>query len=132
MKTIVVILSLFLIACGPSKEELEAKLKRQADSTDAINALVASQKAETEKQEKIVREIKPRYFLANQFDLIPGTIVGWAPTDEAIGNWKVDEANGIEPKGKIYVHIQDTYGMITVMRCSYKAWLNLHTGDILR
>jgi hypothetical protein len=121
------------VSCGPSLEEIEAREKTKVDSAAAVNALLEKQKIETENALKIAEEAKKkRYFLANQFDLIPGTIVGWAPTDETINKWEYNQADGKEPKGKIYVHIQDSYGMVTVLPCSYRAWLNLHTGDVLR
>jgi plastocyanin len=117
------------MACGPSKEELDAWEKAKADSVAAVTQ--ATQKAETEKQQAIANQEKPKkYFLANQFDLIPGTIVGWAPTDETIFTWKCN--GGTVPDRAIYIHIQDQYGMVTVMKCNHMAWINLHTGDVLR
>jgi predicted Fe-S protein YdhL (DUF1289 family) len=123
---------LFLMACGPSKEELDAWKKAKADSTAAVTAqMLEKQKQETEAQQKIVNDEKNKsYFLANQFDLVPGKVVGWAPSDGEIELWKSN--GGTVPDRTIYIHIQDQYGMVTVMKCSHMAWLNLHTGDILR
>lgn len=120
------------MACGPSKEELDAWEKAKNDSIAAVKAKVElEQKAETEKQQAIANQEKTKkYFLANQFDLIPGTIVGWAPNDETIALWKSN--GGTVPDRVIYIHIQDQYGMVTVMKCSHMAWINLHTGDVLR
>jgi hypothetical protein len=120
------------MACGPSKEELDAWEKAKQDSvTAATNRELEAQKLETEKQQKVANDEKnKKYFLANQFDLIPGKIVGWAPQDEEILTWKCN--GGAVPDRTIYIHIQDQYGMVTVLKCNHMAWLNLHTGDVLR
>lgn len=132
LANIVCVSLIFLMACGPSKYELEMRELAKQDSITAANAaLEAKQKAEIEKQQKIAEEAKTKkYFLANQFDLIPGTIVGWAPKDEEIETWVCN--GGKVANRTIYIHIQDAYGQVTVMPCSYMAWLNLHTGDVLR
>jgi len=119
---------IFMISCGPSMEEINAIEKAKSDAIekskfDSINRVLEKQKIAAEEKNK-------KYFLANQFDLIPGKIVGWAPTDDEIEKWKCN--GGTVPDRIIYIHIQDQYGMVTVMKCNQMAWINLHTGDILR
>lgn len=119
MKLLLLIPLLALISCGPSIEEIEAREKAKADSIKKVTQVVQVSVPKIEK-----------YFLASDFALIPGKIVGWAPLDNEIESWRC--SGGDNPDGTIYIHIQDETGKVTVMICDYRAWVNLHTGDILK
>ena len=128
MKTLILVFSLFLVSCGPSKEELDSyyKNRKEADSIKLVGEQI-----EIDYNRISKKEIKkPKYYLANQFNLITGTIIHWAPSNDEIFTWKYN--GGSKPNRKIYVHIQDNDGMVRVMECNYFTWLNLHTGDILK
>ena len=123
MKNIIYLLPImFLLSCGPSAEEIETMKKIKADSIAAIQPVIV---------EEVIQQPKIQaYFTASDFNLIPGKIVGWAPTDEVIEEFKSN--GGDKADREIYIHIQSETGKITIMECDVKAWINLHTGDILK
>lgn len=127
MNKILFILPLFLIACGPSLEEIEAREKKKQDSI-----LMILQTEETDKQEAVVKSIddKESYYSAAEFGVITGEVEMFAPTDEEISTWR--SAGGDITDGKIYIQIKSETGKISVMECDYKTWLNIPVGSTLK
>jgi hypothetical protein len=127
MKKLFFILPLFLIACGPSLEEIEAREKMKQDSILAVH-----QFDETEKQEAVIKNLddKESYYSAAEFGVMPGEVEMFAPTDEEIATWR--SAGGEIPDGKIYIQIKSETGKITVMECDYKTWVNIPVGSTLK
>lgn len=113
-----------LVSCGPSKAEIEMlEIERQARVDSAIR-----QDSLTDAQlNQIQVEQATDYYIASDFNLIPGIIVGWAPDEEVIQTWICSVRDGT-----IYVHIQDSNGggAIKAIECDYKTWVNLHNSTV--
>lgn len=121
------LLPLFLIACGPSLEEIEAIEKRKHDSIEVVRTEKLTDAIETLGPSD---DDKPSYYSAAEFGLITGEVEMFAPTEEEIETWR--SAGGEIPDGKIYIQIKSETGKITVMECEYKTWINIPVGSILK
>lgn len=131
MKKIILSLSVFLVvACGPTREELEARNKFIKDSTASVTEAVRLDSISMASFEEVKEEVPERqaYYNAIDFKLIPGTIVKWAPGDDAV----IEEGFKNDKFFKCWVHIQQIDGSVKVMPVDEFTWHNLYTGDVLK
>lgn len=127
MKKLLYILPLLiLVSCGPSRKQIEAQLKLQADSISGVEVGEPVEPVEPVKEECKIK----KYFIANDFKLTTGTVLDFTPSNEEVLTWEC--AGGTVKDRKIYIHIQDYSGMVTVMECDHRVWLNLYPGDVLK
>ena len=121
----IILCATMIVSCGPSKEELDARNKYIADS---ISASIVSRLEETSEPE--VKETTKRltFYNASDFKLVPGKIIKWAPSDDAV----IEEGFKTDKFFKCWVHLQQEDGSVKVMEVDEFAWRNLYTGDILK
>lgn len=121
MYKLLFIVSILLISCGPSLEQIEAYEKAKKDSIEANNAVNNTLKENKSNSVK--------FYYSNELGGLPtGTLIAFAPTDEDITN---KSENGIcsEP---IYASILHEDGSITIHETTYKVWLNVYTNSIIK
>jgi hypothetical protein len=122
---IILILTILLL-CSCSKKEVKDVEKIQLEETEVVDSIQhnLSFNVDTPKVDNT------RYYYASDFDLPPGKVVGFSPKDEMIDNFQ--SKGGDTPDEQIYIHILDKNGVIKVYECSYKAWLTIYEGSILK
>lgn len=118
---------LFLLACGPSIEQIEALEKAKFDSVEVskvekLNKTVA--KLTVHKNDKL------EYYSAAELGFVTGEVVMFAPENDVIETWR--SAGGNKLDGKIYIQIRSESGKITIIECDYKTWVNIPVGSILK
>ena len=119
----IIVCAILLTSCTHSVTEKDTEIETN-------NKIITQLQAELDSIKATKLESPPKavsYFSAIDFNLTPGEVVAFAPTDEAV--------EGANSKGvliDIYVHIKTESGLIKVMSIDYKGWLNLHPGDILK
>ena len=110
--------TLVLTSCGPSREELMAREKMRADSLQALT---------TDTLVK-VSDGKVGYYYASDFGLVPGKVIRWMPNDDEVIEAGFERDDDYE----VYIHILQSDGSVKVMKSTKYAWRNLYTGDVLR
>lgn len=120
--------AIMIVSCGPSREEIESAIARRHAIADSISASIVSRLEETSEPE--VKETTKRltFYNASDFKLVPGKIIKWAPSDDAV----IEEGFKTDKFFKCWVHLQQEDGSVKVMEVDEFAWRNLYTGDILK
>ena len=121
--------AIMIVSCGPSKEELDAQKERAKITADSIStALIKVLEDSTEPEVKETTSNRLTFYNASDFKLVPGKIIKWAPSDDAV----IDEGFKTDKFFKCWVHLQQEDGSVKVMEVDEFAWRNLYTGDILK